>query len=137
MKRKGLCVLLLSVLALLGLGNLGSAGAADAWRSLGPEGGRIQALAIDPRTPTTLYAGAFPGGVFKSIDGGRHWAGFSGGLTDVRVFALAIDPQTPTTLYAGTDGGGVFKSTDVGLSSGAGCSRAPMAGQVGAPSTPV
>ena len=42
----------------------------NVWTSLGPEGGTVVALAIDPTTPTTLYAGvrnffAGGGGVFK------------------------------------------------------------------------
>src|SRR3989449_3553889 len=70
------------------------------------------ALAIDPLTPTTLYAGT-SGGVFKSTDGGASWS--ASGL--INVSALAIDPLTPTTLYAGTSVfGGVFKSTDGGVS---------------------
>jgi photosystem II stability/assembly factor-like uncharacterized protein len=73
------------------------------------------ALAIDPLTPTTLYAGT-SGGVFKSTDGGASWS--ASGL--INVAALAIDPLTPTTLYAGTSNvgvfGGVFKSADGGVS---------------------
>jgi photosystem II stability/assembly factor-like uncharacterized protein len=69
----------------------------------------VVALAIDPATPTTLYAGTF-GGVFKSTDGGTNWSAVNTGLTNTYVVALAIDPATPTTLYAGTNGGGVFKS---------------------------
>jgi len=76
------------------------------------EGVLISALAIDPLTPTTLYAGT-PGGVFKSTDGGTSWS--ASGL--VNISALAIDPLTPTTLYAGSSVlGGVFKSTDGGVS---------------------
>lgn len=67
----------------------------------------ISALAIDPLTPSTLYA-ATPGGVFKSTNGGASWR--ASGLSSVS--SLVIDPLTPTTLYAGS--GGVFKSTDGG-----------------------
>ena len=74
----------------------------------------VFALAIDPTTPSTLYAAA-NGGVFKSTDGATSWNAVSLGLTDTYVFALAIDPRTPRTLDAGTGGGGgVFKSTDGG-----------------------
>src|SRR5439155_13478532 len=66
----------------------------------------VYALAIDPVTPTTLYAGT-RGGVFKSTDGGVSWSAFNTGLTNLSVWALAIDPQRPATLYAGT-GSGVF-----------------------------
>jgi len=33
-------------------------------RAVGPEGGNVRGLAIDPTTPTTLYAGTAGGGVF-------------------------------------------------------------------------
>src|SRR5882724_701971 len=77
----------------------------------------VTALAIDPLTPTTLYAGT-AGGVFKSTDGGASWSAI--GL--INVTALAIDPLTPATVYVGTGTfdmsalGGVFKSTDGGAS---------------------
>ena len=86
------------------------------WENIGPEGGTVHALAIDPQTPTTLYAGTDSGGVFKSTDGGASWSAVNNGLTAAWVLALAIDPQTPTTLYAGTYGGEVFKSTNGGAS---------------------
>jgi len=84
----------------------------NVWTSIGP-GGSIRALAIDPATPTTLYAGVSGGGVFKSTNGGESWSAINTGL-DPYVEALAIDPATPTTLYAGTYSGGVFKSTNGG-----------------------
>ncbi len=79
----------------------------------------VEALAIDPTTPGTLYVGVRPGGVFKSTDGGSTWGAVNTGLptTEISVTALAIDPSAPDTLYAGTaygDGGGVYKSTDGG-----------------------
>jgi hypothetical protein len=72
----------------------------------------IKTLAIDPQTPTTLYAGTSGGGVFKSTNGGASWN--QTGLTNVSVLSLAIDPQTPATLYAGTYESSVFKSIDGG-----------------------
>jgi photosystem II stability/assembly factor-like uncharacterized protein len=89
--------------------------AADVWANTGPEGGVIDTLAIDPTTPTTLYAGVGwnNGGAFKSTDGGVTWSAVNTGLANTSVFDLAINPITPTTLYAGT-GGGVFKSTNGG-----------------------
>jgi photosystem II stability/assembly factor-like uncharacterized protein len=68
----------------------------------------IRALAIDPQTPTTLYAGTFGGGVFKSTDGGGTWSALNTGLTDLDVNILAVDPQTPETVYAGTRAGFLF-----------------------------
>jgi len=75
--------------------------------------GSIAALAIDPKTPTTVYAGTSDRGVFKSIDDGANWS--ATGLANIYVSALAIDSQAPSVVYAGTDGGaGVFKSADGG-----------------------
>ena len=82
------------------------------WTSNGPEGGSVNALAIDPATPVTLYAGTW-GGVFKSTNGGGNWSAVNTDLTNTFVHAVAIDPVTPSTLYAGTIGG-VFKSTNGG-----------------------
>ena len=84
----------------------------------------VTALAVDPRTPTTVYAGTSGfdvWGVFKSVDGGIHWnpsnAGFPPVLDNISsaITTLVVDPQSPATLYAGTTVG-VFKSTDAGAS---------------------
>jgi hypothetical protein len=57
----------------------------NAWTSNGPGGGCVTALAIDPTTPSTLYAGTDPLGLFcgsgtssdssafKSTDAGNTW----------------------------------------------------------------
>ena len=42
----------------------------NVWTSIGPEGGNVSALAIDPATPATLYAGTWGGGVFSIQQGG-------------------------------------------------------------------
>ncbi len=62
----------------------------------------VYALAINPATPATLYAGTDGGGVFKSTDSGGTWTAANTGLTNLTVYALAINPATPATLYAGT-----------------------------------
>ena len=99
----------ISLLVLLGASQAGSVSAGiNVWTSNGPEGGRINVLAIDPSTPTTLYAGTDGGGAFKSTNGGGNWSAVNTGLTNTLVEALAIDSATPSTLYAGTYGGGVF-----------------------------
>jgi photosystem II stability/assembly factor-like uncharacterized protein len=107
--RKGLLIGLLTFLIMSQAGTV-SAGT-NVWTSIGFEGGRITALAIDPTAPTTLYVGTYDG-VFKSTNGGAAWSVVNTG--DVR--ALAIDPAAPSTLYVGTvfDGGGVIKSTNGG-----------------------
>ena len=70
----------------------------------------VLALAIDPSTPATLYAGILNNGVYNSTNGGGNWTAINTGLPNTHGQALAIDPATPTTLYAGTYNG-VYKST--------------------------
>jgi photosystem II stability/assembly factor-like uncharacterized protein len=84
------------------------------WSLSGLGGQNVTALAIDPLTPTSVYAGVLGGGVFKSTDAGGEWHPINNGLTTLQIRAVAIDPQTPTTLFAGTSGGGLFKTIDGG-----------------------
>jgi photosystem II stability/assembly factor-like uncharacterized protein len=83
------------------------------WTSGGPYGGGVGVLAVDPASPSTIYAGG-SGGVFKSVDSGGTWTAANTGLTSASVDILAIDPANPATLYVGTFYAGVFKSTDSG-----------------------
>src|SRR5262245_37036382 len=50
-------------------------GAPQPWRPLGPRsiGGRIRALAQDPRTAAILYAGSAFGGLWKTTNAGDTW----------------------------------------------------------------
>ena len=56
----------------------------------------VNALAIDPKKTSTIYAGTALG-LFKTADSGNSWT--SAGFED-QVIALAIDPQTPSNVYA-------------------------------------
>jgi hypothetical protein len=107
-----------AILALTGAG-VAHAGL-NAWTSNGPNGpgaGTVLALAIDPLTPSTLYAGTYAGGIYKTTNSGGSWSADNGGLGVATSFwALAIDPATPSTLYAGSQYTGAFKSADGGAS---------------------
>ena len=114
MLRKTTQVLIISFLILSSISQPDTISAGiNVWTSNRPGGENINALVVDPATPTTLYAGT-GGGVLKSINGGGNWSPVNTGLTNAGVTALAIDPATPSTLYAGTENGGVFRSTDGG-----------------------
>src|SRR3989442_7463173 len=122
--------LLIPIVVILGPTSAGVAAAqSGTWISNGPEGGTINALAIDPKTPSTLYAGTSGGGVFQSTDGGTSWRAINSGLTGTIIKALAIDPLSPSALYAGASLGGVFLSTDGGASWRA-INTVPTAGNV-------
>lgn len=88
-----------------------------------PARGDVRAIAINPRTPTTLYAGldnrdSASRGVWKSVNGGASWTLASNGLSSfspdpLGVVSLVLDKNNPNTLYAGARGNfGVFKTTD-------------------------
>ncbi len=88
--------------------------AGNTW--LGPDGGRPVSLAVDPANPTTVYAGSWGAGMFKSLDGGSTWFQTNTGLGNMYINSLAIDPSQPQVLYAGTYRDAVYKSTDGGQS---------------------
>jgi hypothetical protein len=66
----------------------------------------VNAFAIDPLSPNTLYAGSDIG-VFKSTDGGANWIPFSNGLPRVAVFGIGIQP-TSRVLRIATHGRGMW-----------------------------
>jgi len=80
----------------------------------GLAGDAVYSLAIDPKTPTTIYTGTWGGGVYRSTDGGENWAAANSGLTIMYLISLEIIPNSPSILYAGTYYGGVYKSVNGG-----------------------
>jgi photosystem II stability/assembly factor-like uncharacterized protein len=66
----------------------------------------ITALAIDPASPSTLYAVTGGSGIFRSTDAGRTWHAPNAGLSVLDVRSLGI-AATGRRLYAGTAQGGV------------------------------
>lgn len=76
--------------------HIGRAGV-DTWTSGGPDGEFVACIAVDPKSPQTLYVGTY-NGVFRSTDGGTSWV--RTGLENTYVYRMAIDPLRPATLYA-------------------------------------
>src|SRR3954470_670257 len=101
-------------ISLLALTASGLVFAATEWKDLSPEGGRVTRIAIDPRTPSTIYA-ATNAGLFKTIDAGASWSksAYNPARDPGIVPSLAIDPRNSATLYvAHCD---LSKSTDGGI----------------------
>ncbi|HEX8286063.1 MAG TPA: SBBP repeat-containing protein [Pyrinomonadaceae bacterium] len=63
----------------------------------------VTAIVVDPASTSNVYAATDTGGVFKSADGGAHWARSGTGLTNRTVTTLALRPGTPAALLAGTN----------------------------------
>lgn len=74
----------------------------------------VQALAVDPTDPDTVYLGSFQGMTFKTTDGGISWAPLTALPYGTAVLDLTIDPTYRQRLYAGTSGG-IFASADGGI----------------------
>ena len=105
-----------------------AAGHLDAlhWRGIGPSrGGRVVAVAGDPKNPATFSFGACAGGIWKTEDGGVYWRNVSDGfLKTAAVGAIAVARSDANVIYAGMGetairldvsyGDGVYKSADAG-----------------------
>ena len=113
-----------------------STDAGETWNAINdglPPDTFILSLAIDPMTPSTVYAAG--GGIFKSTDGGGSWNEIDTGLPlgsgQMPFSSLALDPTAPSTIYAGyfaysgpkgaiyksTNGGATWDAADAGLTS--------------------
>ena len=93
------------------------------WTPLGPGnlGGRTRAIVLNPKNPSTLYAAAETGGVWKSTDAGASWNPVADLTPNIYANTMVMDQANPDTLYVGTGaalsdkrGGGVLKTTDGG-----------------------
>ena len=103
------------------------------WAAIFDDGpvGSIGALAVAPSRPSVLYVGtgeadmrsdiAQGAGMFKSVDGGGHWASI--GLADTQQIArILVDPNNPDIVlvaalghpYGPNTERGVFRTTDGG-----------------------
>lgn len=68
----------------------------NVWTSIGPDGGRVQAITVDPQNPDTVYAVA-GGAIFKTTDGAANWKrvyspATSNGLANYPATLVAIHP---------------------------------------------
>jgi photosystem II stability/assembly factor-like uncharacterized protein len=84
-------------------------------------GKAIWSVAFDPVQPDTLFAGARPGAVFRSRDGGRTWEQLNAHFADdcpnvrfPRVLSMAVDPADHRVVWAGAEVDGVRRSLDGG-----------------------
>jgi hypothetical protein len=102
------------------------------WTAVVPDGGQPgeqnKALAIDPLTPSRIYAADFhlptmvepqDSFVIRSTDSGTSWTHLPDPVSplgaEIRGYALAIDPANPAVVYAGGTGTpNLVRSSDYG-----------------------
>jgi len=74
----------------------------------------VKCLVADPRHPTMVYAGTDMG-LYRTDDGGRHWARLDTPMNGSMVWSMAIDPLEPSVMFAGTgtpSRAAIYRSTD-------------------------
>jgi hypothetical protein len=78
-------------------------------------GNTLLSLAIDPVTPTTLYAGLLGTQIYKTDDGADNWAP-TASPSFLEPVALAVDPLNHTKVYVAdfSINGGILRSTNSG-----------------------
>lgn len=89
-------------------------------------GGRISDIQGVPGDPSTVFAAAGSGGLFRSRNGGVTWDSLFDRQSTISIGAIAVDPHSAQTIWVGTGesnvrnsvsfGDGVYKSTDGGKS---------------------
>jgi photosystem II stability/assembly factor-like uncharacterized protein len=94
------------------------------YRYIGPVGNRLTSVVGIPGQSNIYYVGAASGGIFKTTDGGVHWAPIFDDQPVSSIGSLAIAPSDPNIVWAGTGeawirshisvGQGIYKSTDAG-----------------------
>src|SRR5215469_2654823 len=96
------------------------------FRFVGPKNGnRVSSIAGIPGDPSTYYAGAASGGVWKSVDAGNNWKPVFDKQPAAAIGSLAVAHSDPSTVWAGTGeawairdidvmGNGIYRSVDAG-----------------------
>lgn len=84
--------------------------------TVGPDGGTVVSLMIDPSDPATVLAGTWGDGVYKTSDGGKNWKRESNGMQAGFVFDVTIDPDRRLHYLASAYEHGIYESWDGGIS---------------------
>jgi photosystem II stability/assembly factor-like uncharacterized protein len=108
----GIVILCLGAAPGAGSGDLPSGPPAESRTIIGPWGGDIRGLDVNPSNSKEIYAVSYEKGqVFASSDSGKTWRSLA--AFDARLYAVAAAPSDPKRLYAlGEEG--VFVSKDKG-----------------------
>ncbi|MBX3291177.1 MAG: hypothetical protein KF855_17860 [Acidobacteria bacterium] len=89
------------------------------WTVVGPEGGDVRTIAVDPRDKDKLYISTLDGQIHVSTDAGHSWR-LLVNLEEPQLIIddLFVDSRDSNIIYAsghrGTRAGGFFKSSDGG-----------------------
>jgi photosystem II stability/assembly factor-like uncharacterized protein len=81
---------------------------------LGPDGGSVECIEIDPNNSNIVYGGSWGNGVYKSVDGGATWVNHKDGLASPFIYDIRVDPEDSEHILASVYRHGVFQSVDGG-----------------------
>ena len=90
------------------------------WAILGPSGGDVRAVAIDPKNKDQVYITTLDGQIYRSTNGGNSWDLIvSLDVPQLNLDQLMIDSRDSAVIYASGHrfkaSGGFFKSSDGGI----------------------
>lgn len=90
------------------------------WQVVGPAGGDVRVVAIDPRDKNRLYISTLDGQIHTSADGGRSWRLLVNlNEPELVLDQLFVDSRDSNLIYASghrhKSPGGFFRTTDAGL----------------------
>jgi photosystem II stability/assembly factor-like uncharacterized protein len=93
------------------------------WQPIGPDGGNVRSLAIDPKNPDRIFLGTSAGNLYLSSDGGRNWSRFArpGNSAEMVLDHIVIDPTDSRNIFAAAwnaqlpnSDGELYRSHDAG-----------------------
>lgn len=89
------------------------------WSVVGPSGGDVRAMAVDPKNKNRFYFGTIDGQIYTSSDAGKTWqllVNFN--RPQLIIDDMIVDPRDSKTIYASghrhRQPGGFFKTSDSG-----------------------
>jgi photosystem II stability/assembly factor-like uncharacterized protein len=97
--------------------------AAQRWQPLGPDGGSVRSLTMDPGHPERIFLGTSAGRLYLSEDSGASWIRLAqlGAPAEMVLDHIVVDPSNPYNIYiaawnaqAPNSDGDVFRSRDGG-----------------------
>jgi photosystem II stability/assembly factor-like uncharacterized protein len=95
------------------------------WQPVGPDGGTVRSLAIDPQDPDRIFLGTSAGNLYLSTDKGASWSRFArpGNSAEMVLDHIVIDPADPRNIFVAawnaqlpSSDGELYRSKDGGKS---------------------
>jgi photosystem II stability/assembly factor-like uncharacterized protein len=99
--------------------------AEQSWQPVGPDGGNVRSLAVDPKNPERIFLGTSAGNLYLSTDSGASWSRFArpGNSAEMVLDHIAIDPTESRNMFVAAwnaqlphSDGDLFRSKDGGKS---------------------